>query len=113
MSEETTKYQKEWEDYKNRRKMFWLFFVLFIPFFALLSLLFSKLFGTYTVGSVPIAFIFLGIVFVILINKLRYWKCPHCGKPFFRTWWENNLTDKCIHCDLPKYYGSSFYRENN
>jgi hypothetical protein len=61
MSEETTKYQKEWEDYRNRRKMFWLFFVLFIPFFAIWSFLLSKLFGTYAVSGVPIAFVILGV----------------------------------------------------
>jgi hypothetical protein len=31
-------------------------------------------------------------------------RCPRCGKPFFRKWWyTNGFARRCVHCDLPRW----------
>jgi hypothetical protein len=113
MENEKYPYQKEWEEYKKRQKVFWLVFLCFIPFillFRLIGNLFQSLTSSGDIGS--LGFIVFGIVWTICGIRLQYWKCPQCGKAFHTKWyWNNILSSKCLHCKLPKYEGSTFYND--
>lgn len=91
-----------WVAYQSRETMFWVGFFLLV-------------------GSVPALFFFQSFSGLIVVSgalgfaltvPLVYWKCPACGKRFFRRWWAfdndyktmfNPFRKKCAHCGLRKW----------
>lgn len=46
---------------------------------------------------------FAGVSIGALVWLLAF-RCPACGKPFFRKGgWQNVLARGCVHCGLPRY----------
>jgi hypothetical protein len=92
----------EWTDYRRRRNIFWLVFVTYVPGVFALGLPLQWLVGSelpiYVVAATWL------IAFIVTANRMGAWKCPRCGKAFFRTFWgQNPLARKCVHCRLPKW----------
>ena len=93
---------KHWEGYRRRRYVFWLVWVTYVPGVLIIGLPLRWLFGS----DVPI-YIVAGawlIAFLMSGNWMTMWKCPRCGRSFFRTPWGGNpLATRCVHCQLPKW----------
>ncbi|HEX8196980.1 MAG TPA: hypothetical protein VF571_12385 [Pyrinomonadaceae bacterium] len=113
MSEETTKYQKEWEEYRRKRnKMLFSFFSIFL--FVAFPALILNLFGiTAKVGSgfEVLIFVIWATWYLISMKNFHNWKCPRCNDYFFTySFWITSpiLLDKCRNCGLSKYDGSGF-----
>lgn len=58
----------------------------------------------------PLSQFHVEIWFIIGIVANVFWfltfKCPQCGKPFFRKGgWQNLLARRCLNCGLQKYQG--------
>jgi hypothetical protein len=95
-------YSTRWSDYKRRRNLFWLVFLTYIPGVVILGIPLSKLLHADSIVFVIVALWMLA--FVVVGNYWGFWKCPRCGKPFFRKWWyHNSFARKCVHCKLPKW----------
>lgn len=110
MSEETTKYQKEWDDYTDRQINTWLVGICFVIIFVVLVIVVRKYPAYEKIGE---AFVILTIVGWILYGLYclvtdNYWKCPRCQEIYYfpNSWKTNN---KCQNCNLPKYYDSSYF----
>jgi hypothetical protein len=112
---ENLEYQQEWEEYRKWRNYEPLSFLLGIA--GIISItLFFKLLGA---ESIIFAWIILSIVlgwailFLYVIGKFHNWRCPNCGERFYeKSFFLNspNFISNCVNCNLPKYYGSSFYK---
>jgi len=109
-SEETTKYQKEWEDYTDRQINSWLIGICFVIIFVVLIIITRKYPVDEKIGE---TIVILGFVIGILYSLYRfvtgkYWKCPRCKEVYYypSRWRTDN---KCRSCNLPKYYGSSYF----
>lgn len=96
-------YQRDWQEYKQRRNQFWLVFAGYVPVCATVAFVSIKLFHTLTPGFV-VAFFWIGL-FVVTGMRVQMWRCPRCGKWFSATWWYNLsfLARRCVHCGLRKY----------
>jgi DNA-directed RNA polymerase subunit RPC12/RpoP len=104
MSEEF-RYQKKWERYR-------LYLHLWLPMVALLAVFYALLFNDVpfiSKAALANVTLFLWIVFIIVNLSVMFWKCPRCGRNYFK-WWKkiNILRDfKCRFCGLKKYERSS------
>jgi hypothetical protein len=91
-----------WEDYRERRRLFWFSLLVCFPCFPVIGIPLWLLFQS----DVPIS-ILAGAwltLFVVAGTRLGSFPCPRCGRPFFKTWWYNNgLATRCLHCGLPKW----------
>jgi hypothetical protein len=111
MSEEITKYQKEWDDYRNRigNGCAAMLIILFIvAAVVLLSRLYPAI-GEFLEKA--LFFIFAtAIIGYLVFFSFRYesWKCPRCKNEF--EWYKRQGRQRfCNSCGLPKYYGSAYY----
>lgn len=49
------------------------------------------------------ALVWLAVVFILDIRAMNF-ICPQCeSKFFYKTWFRNRFTSKCLHCGLPKW----------
>jgi hypothetical protein len=107
-------FQKEWEEYRKRRNLHYLIFFSGIIFFPL-GMWYFKLIGLDETNSLLHLFLFAvwGSAFLYNLSRFNTWRCPHCKERFFTSsFWASDPTmiGECRHCDLPKYYGSNFYK---
>jgi len=95
-------YATQWNEYRKRRRLFWLVFATYVPGVAIIGVPLARLFRTGILVGVTAGLWMLA--FVVTANYLGFWKCPRCGKPFFRKWWyHNSFARKCVHCELRKW----------
>lgn len=101
-------YQKEWKEYRKRQIILIIAFVGLIPFMVLI---FPFIPNSYNIGGLDIrvlCIIFYVIVILVCLYRVNDWKCPRCGKSFNTIWYRRNaISDKCLHCELPRYEGSN------
>lgn len=115
-------YQDNWDDFQTKQA---LPFILFIPFLPIMFLLiwlikYLQLGAAY---EFPIGLIFfVGFVILMIYSSflLPLWRCPKCAERYFlkdsldvitqsrKVYW----VKKCVHCSLPKYYGSSYFLDH-
>lgn len=110
--EETTKYQEEWEEYKDEKSVGFVFVLVGIPIFAGI-IYFSRnypQFSKYIQIILPIVFVILllsALFFELYGNR---WKCPRCQQDFRpRKGFGAAIGRNCINCNLPLYYGSPYF----
>lgn len=109
-------YQKEWKDYRKRKNIFILSFLAYFPIMILLMYLSGYLFGTSKFIGIDLNLVyFVGylIFFGFCGFRFQLWKCPSCRKSFQSKWWWHNIfSSKCLHCKLPKYFGSTYFEQS-
>ncbi|MEP6671004.1 MAG: hypothetical protein ABJF10_17725 [Chthoniobacter sp.] len=98
----TPTYEEQWKVYRHRSRLFWLVFLGYVPGVFLLGVPLRYLFSS----NIPV-YIVAGLwmlAFAISGNYAVAWRCPRCGKPFFRgSWYTNSWARRCVHCQLPKW----------
>lgn len=109
MSEETTKYQKHWKDYKNRQSDGCLLGLIIIPAVVAIIVV-SRNDPAYSNALAFVIFVIIGGL--ILLRSFNYisdndWKCPRCQQDFDYS--KRRFVKNCINCGLPIYYGSSYF----
>lgn len=98
------RYQKTWERYRFWSRLFWMLFLGFMPGVGLVVWFASDASRTFS-WFVPSWFLAAGLTRLIADNI----HCPRCDKGFFPyRWGGNGFGRKCVHCDLPKWSGSTF-----
>lgn len=109
MSEETTKYQKEWDEFRKTDRSGCIVLLLALPF-VVLALFLSSAYPqfSYYLNIITIVFIALPMVYLTYsAYKGDRPKCPRCGSYFDN--YKPMAVKFCVQCGLPKYYGSSYY----
>jgi hypothetical protein len=97
-----------WEDYRRRRRGFWLALVLLplwlIPGALIQEFLARRGFGGTHWINFPAVLVPPMIHPVVAYFRRIFWPCPRCGRPFFLTWSGCNwFARRCLHCGLPKW----------
>ena len=106
MSEETTKYQKAWDEFQDIDGFGCLIGLIILPLFAL-AIYISKNYPVYE-NAVMITVVIIFSVSAILSFLNGRGRCPRCKKYF--DYFRRENVSKCVNCKLPIYYGSSrFY----
>jgi hypothetical protein len=103
---ESAPYASAWREYRRRRVAFlvaWLG-VPMVGFFV--SVVVDRATKSHALGEA--VFLVAGAVAALLFFftsvRFTFWRCPRCGKLFFKAyWWNNPFAQKCLHCGLPKY----------
>ena len=96
-------YERNWSDYRRRRRWGYIMVITWIPL-VLLSIYLTDRFPSaksyFTAGIL----VYMGIFFLVG-TWVGLWPCPRCGAPFFLTRWlyYRRSADKCVHCGLPKW----------
>jgi hypothetical protein len=105
-----SEYTADWQEYRRRRRLFWILFLGFIPG---VFILFTFALGLLSLidASNPAVSIFLiagfwMLMLIIASFQYFYFHCPRCHKPFFSKFWYRPFTKKCTHCGLPKWANS-------
>src|SRR6516225_5111410 len=94
-------YSAEWNDYRKRQRLVWAIALTYIPGVLVLGVPVSKLFNS-EAPMIVVAFAWM-IAFAGTGVYYSSWKCPRCGKPFFKSWYYNSFARRCLHCKLPKW----------
>jgi hypothetical protein len=106
----TDTYAESWRQYKKLRNR--VLFVLLSPiiFYLLVGILVTLTLAPKNfMIEYGMLFWWLWIIaFLIVTYRLGAWICPNCKKAFlsYKTHRINLLTNKCVHCGLPKYASS-------
>lgn len=106
-------YQTQWKDYLFRERLFWSCAVLLAPV-VLSGLFLSHLVGDSTSLQQVIYGVYLALFSFLAMScfLLAFWKCPQCKKKFLirggLSGGNELFATKCVHCDLPKFEGSSY-----
>jgi hypothetical protein len=90
-----------WNDYRSRRSLFLAILLGAIPAAAVIGIPLNRLLDS----DVPFLVVAIGSVVLFLYAGLRLYgfRCPSCGKPFFRRGLSYNLfARRCMHCGFPK-----------
>jgi hypothetical protein len=91
-----------WDDYRRRRRLFWIAFLGYLPVVASVGLFLKWLFGS-EVPFLVLALTWMAFFFVAGI-RMNTFPCPRCGKPFFQTlFYGNPLAKRCVRCGWPKW----------
>lgn len=110
--EETTKYRQEWEEYKDKKAVGFVFILIGIPIFAGI-IYFSRNYPQFSKYIQIILPIVIGILFFAGLYFRFYgnrWKCPRCREDFRLQKGFGAMTGRnCLNCNLPLYYGSPYF----
>jgi hypothetical protein len=89
-----------------------LFLVLgFIPLFPRLSQAVTNVF--HDPGIALVLFSAWGLTAVLIFARLQEFRCPRCGRTFFKESWRVGLfSSRCVHCGLRKYAKSGEAHED-
>lgn len=111
MEVETYPYQKEWEEYISRAKIFWRTFFVFVPIPLTIFLRFIFNFNDIKSRNIAIAAFSVYIIVCIITGyRLFYWKCPNCEKPFLKNPLNFIVSRSCQNCSLMRFRGSNLER---
>ena len=95
-------YAHQWHEYRKRRNICIAFLVLSLPYAVVGVAVESR--------NAKILLLAAWMVALILVkNYFDAWRCPRCGKHFFRRYWFTlhfllpMLQRRCDHCGLAKF----------
>ncbi|HLL99617.1 MAG TPA: hypothetical protein VK400_01065 [Pyrinomonadaceae bacterium] len=105
MPEEISKYQTEWDDYKEGNSLGCLLVLIIVPLILLLRYFLPQMPDYF---SVILFIVFAFVIFISNFSENDGWKCPRCRQRFD---YRKRIvpTKKCVECKLPIYYGSSHF----
>lgn len=87
--------ENELSKLRRYRKLFWFFFLMFLPIGGL-SIVLSSFFTFFKL----IPFVWMGFIGNI-VYKWWFFKCPNCGYIFHsEATWGNPWASQCVHCKL-------------
>ncbi len=95
-------YSTQWDDYRKRRKIFFLIFLSYLPGIYILGVPLER----YLSSEIPLIVIATAwiIAFVVAGWHMNAWRCPSCQETFFRRRWvHNQFARRCVHCGLEKW----------
>jgi hypothetical protein len=96
------RYEKKWNDYRKRRRLFLIVAITFLPGASLIVVFLDKIFGSGFQSEVVLT-LWL-IAFFITGIRFSYWKCPRCNRNYFiKHFMANQFAQNCLHCGLPKW----------
>lgn len=105
-------YQEQWEDYKDSKvsKLVFSIFCLIVFIGILIIAPNYPEFGKSLKIFFPIIFVIGILIGIYKLILKKGWKCPHC-KELFSTerYYLGERNDICQNCDLPIYFGSSYF----
>lgn len=90
-----------WEEYRRWRKWSLILTLLFPPGVTALSVPLVLLLQS-EIPAFAIAFAWGAAVFWVSLRPARH-KCPRCGEMFFKSWYTNTFTKRCLNCGLKKW----------
>jgi hypothetical protein len=111
MSDETTKYQKEWDAFKDQQANGCLTGVIFVISFIIVSTITTN----YPQYAKISSGVLIGIFLVLFVNYFykqlagKNWKCPRCKSEYDDRYLRRRKYIECLNCRLPLYYGSSYF----
>jgi predicted RNA-binding Zn-ribbon protein involved in translation (DUF1610 family) len=91
-----------WNEYRRRRG--WFYAALVACPLTILAL--GMIVPGLVASDAPVTvLIFAGMTAIgITSARMAYFRCPRCGKLFFRKgWMRNSFAQSCMHCGLPKW----------
>jgi hypothetical protein len=105
MAEDEENFAPVWEEYRRRRRQF---LIAFFGVFALLmaTVTVSRPLGLEVLPAIAVTILMPVWLIGWAITAFRFsgFYCPRCDRPFFSTrWYHNQLSQKCLHCGLPKW----------
>lgn len=90
-----------WEDYRRRRRLFWIAFLGTIPVATVGMILRRIVDSEYPFNVVALGWIGF---FAYAGSRMNRFPCPRCGRPFFDKFLtQNPLAQYCVHCAWPKW----------
>jgi hypothetical protein len=97
-----------WDEYRRRRRAWWLALLLF-PLWLFPGGMIQHILAGYGFRANSLV-TFLAVVvppmacMMVAHLRLMFWPCPHCGRSFHVCWWYGNaFARRCVHCGLPKW----------
>lgn len=106
MENEKYPYQKEWEDYKRRERIYWSMFFFLFP----LHFLYVQIAKVIQVEAYSYFLLIFWVLLIVSLIRLETWKCPRCKETFhfFIRGFYNR--EQCKNCGLNKFEGSNLKR---
>jgi len=111
MADEITKYQKEWDEYKDRKADNFLFGVVLVICFIAAAILAGN-FPQYEKAVFIGFFLIIGAFIVFYVYRYvfgKVWMCPRCQELYDYPRRRVKDVSNCRNCNLPIYYGSSYF----
>ena len=102
---EKDSYIEHWDDFKNRRAVYFALIIGWIPITLIFGGGLSKAFDS----MIPLSVVAITLLILVVVTAFRfiYWKCPRCHGFYMikRPWYSfvHWPSKKCINCGLPKY----------
>ncbi len=101
-------YNKEWDDYRKRNRVYLIVSFLLVPGFFMCMALFHSTPFMFVKFLIILVIIIWALIGYILGMRVSYWKCPRCNKNYFgECHFTNQFKKKCVNCGLPKWESGS------
>jgi hypothetical protein len=105
-------YTAAWCDLKRRQLISWAMFLGYVP--GVFAIVFGVELPLAALTGIeldyffyPVAFSWMALAVIAGWRKATF-RCPHCHRWFFATWWyQLPFARKCVHCGLPKWANSN------
>src|SRR5262249_44364051 len=94
-------YFANWQEKRRRTRRLWLALVAW----PIVSLALSgACLASFKTDGFPWVVLPATILAAVLSLHLVRWRCPRCGKPFYKTWYSYRpFANMCMHCGLLEY----------
>jgi hypothetical protein len=95
-------YAAQWNEYRRRRRIYWILFLSYVPGVVLVGFPLAYYFSSEWLGM-SVAGLWM-LAWVVARMRMYNWRCPRCGDWFFHTFWNYKwFRGKCVHCGLPQW----------
>jgi hypothetical protein len=93
----STKPEDAWQDFRRRKRLFWILFLLYLPVTVLISLTLRSL-GFPDLPAIAAAIFWL-LAWLLAAEWLSRFRCPSCAQSFFGKRGIGHVwSNTCRHC---------------